>query len=175
MKYMIFLKKTTSYCLTFAILISLTRQKSTPESEKLRWVNIGYKLNKWSSLWETQDGRLVLSCFFHAPWQTLFFGFCISSPTMRHLRWLKFWINASRKTYIKLQKQPTRNVWPARFLILEKLFLSPEASEFPLDHLNNFNWTSFNLVRVSNILLLFSVCFLDGLKPPPALPVSKNC
>lgn len=106
--------------------------------------------------------------FFHAPWQTPFFGFCISSPTMGHLRWLKFWINAGRKTYIKLQKQPTSNVWPARFIILEKLFLSPEASDFPLDHLNNFNWTSFNLVRVINIFLIFSVCFLDGLKPLPA-------
>ena len=63
--------------------VLVTWQQSAPESEKLRWVNNGCKLNEWSGLLETQDGCLVLPGTLANP-----FVFCVYIPssTIVHLR-----------------------------------------------------------------------------------------
>ena len=63
------------------------------------------------------------------------------SGSIKHLKWLKFWIDFDGETSIKLQGQFTSNVWLARCLIPEKPVLSSAASDFlPLDPLDT--WTS---------------------------------
>ena len=65
---------------------------------------------------------------------------------------------------------------------LGKTVYSQRPSKLPGDPLSTHSWTSFNChpIWVINMSLLFSVCFLDGLKPSPASrPMSsqrqRNC
>lgn len=60
--------------------VIITWQQSAPESEKLKWVNNGYKLNS--------QGYGKLRQLFgssHLPENSIF-GVCIPSPTLGHLR-----------------------------------------------------------------------------------------
>lgn len=52
-----------------------TRQQSAPESEELRWVHSGYKLNKQSGLWETKEDCLVFPGFLANPIFQLLYSF----------------------------------------------------------------------------------------------------
>ena len=79
------------------------------------------------------------------------------SGSTEHLKWLKFWIDFDGETSIKLQRQFTRDVWLARYLVLEKPALSSAASDFlPLDPLDTCSWTSStqNSMWVIHILRL---------------------
>lgn len=56
-------------------------EQSAPESETLRWVNNGYKLNKQLELWEAQEDCLACPGFLANP----IFGFCIPLLDTVHL------------------------------------------------------------------------------------------